>query len=294
MTHSLTRLYSVTIITLHQPHHAQGTHEVEFHEKSHQQVKSAALNTTNLVTQLVNSDLVKYCPTYGYAFFIPQQEWNANMYSVTCVIPPLIIHLLEIRSSLNPTITTLYTNQYNLCMIYLRELGNVYWHASFYYDFFELAASVDNEFLEQRRSRTHDPLIAFLKQQISMRRSFARRSDDVLVKRAKRQSAAALSTCPFVEPELGTIDANQQTLNTISITETDEQDGTIVASSEKTNEAEKEYLTGTDGLDSSEEVHHQYGSLTGANILNVTADEDLQFEEWLKGYGTFQNIFPSA
>ncbi|KAH8817384.1 fungal-specific transcription factor domain-containing protein [Xylogone sp. PMI_703] len=264
----LRQLYNVTIIALHQPHHIHGTHEVEYHEQAQQEVKLAALDTTNLVTQLVNSDLVKYCPTY----------------CVTSVLPPLIIHLLEIRSSRNPTVTTLFTNQYNLCMIFLRELGDVYWHASFYYDFFELAASIDNEFLEPRQSRTHDPLIAFLKQQMAIRTNHSRLSGDSLLNRSKKQSSR-LSTSSLPSSSHGTAGPSEQTVDSITVmpsrTPYSEEPG-----GEGSRQSNKASSNGEDNL--------QYEMAMSSEALSATPDEEFQFEELLKGYETFQNIFPSA
>jgi hypothetical protein len=37
------------------------------YQRLKQEVNLAALDTTDIATQLVNLDLVKYCPTYWYA-----------------------------------------------------------------------------------------------------------------------------------------------------------------------------------------------------------------------------------
>ncbi|RFU25785.1 hypothetical protein B7463_g10557, partial [Scytalidium lignicola] len=156
----------ITVIALHQPHHVHGTQEVEFHQQSQQVVKLAALDTTNLVTQLVNYDLVKYCPTY----------------------------------------------------------------------------------------------------------------------------------CPSLTPPPhdGTAGVNGHTPNTAN---TGRREELIVSSgldTRKNSEDENGYLPSAQSINNNEEANFQYGMSMGGPLLNTTADEDIQFGEWLKGYETFQNVFPSA
>ncbi|KAJ9615918.1 hypothetical protein H2200_001995 [Cladophialophora chaetospira] len=115
-------------------------------------VEFAALDSTQLFTHVVNLDLVKFCPTIA----------------VTFTLAPLIVHVLGIRSSKSAERLQVHKNRFELCMIFLRQLKDIYWHAIFYCEFFELAASIKNDQLRTEISEAHDPLASFLTQHISM------------------------------------------------------------------------------------------------------------------------------
>lgn len=117
-----------------------------------EKVEFAALDSTQLFTHLVNLDLVKYCPTIA----------------VTFTLAPLIVHVLGIRSSKSTERIQVHKNRFELCMIFLRQLKDTYWHAIFYCEFFELAASIKNDQLRAEMSEAHDPLASFLTQRISV------------------------------------------------------------------------------------------------------------------------------
>ncbi|KAL1983144.1 hypothetical protein VTN96DRAFT_474 [Rasamsonia emersonii] len=142
-------IYNTVIIALNQCS-VPGTIETSNSRMTRQEkIQHAAADSTQLVAQLVNFDLVKYCPTI----------------CVTAVLPPLIIHLLGIRTSLSsPALKQLHTNRYNMCMMFLEQLGDIYWHASVYHDFFQLALSVHQASSSKLVSRSNegDPLVAFL------------------------------------------------------------------------------------------------------------------------------------
>jgi hypothetical protein len=90
--------------------------------------------------------------------------------SVTAVLPPLIIHLLGIRASTSAPVKQLHTHRYNMCMMFLEQLGDIYWHASIYHDFFELALSV-RATSTKSLSSAGDPLVAFLQRQMMLRKN---------------------------------------------------------------------------------------------------------------------------
>lgn len=54
-------------------------------------------------------------------------------------------------------------------MMFLEQLGDIYWHASVYHDFFQLALSVRQASSELVSSNEGDPLVAFLKRQMVSR-----------------------------------------------------------------------------------------------------------------------------
>ncbi|KAL1968256.1 hypothetical protein VTN77DRAFT_2091 [Rasamsonia byssochlamydoides] len=160
-------IYNTVIIALNQcsvPVPVPGTIDPSDARMTRQEkIQLAASDSTQLVAQLVNFDLVKYCPTI----------------CVTAVLPPLIIHLLGIRGSSSPSLKQLHTNRYNMCMMFLEQLGDIYWHASIYHDFFELALSVRHSPTEAVSSNEDaDPLVAFLRQKMMSRGGLNRKSSE--------------------------------------------------------------------------------------------------------------------
>ena len=117
-----------------------------------EKVEFAALDNTQLFSHLVNLDLVKFCPTIA----------------VTFTLAPLIVHVLGIRSAKSEERLQVHKNRFDLCMIFLRQLRDIYWHAIFYCDFFELAASIKERRLMTHMSEAQDPLASFLTQRISV------------------------------------------------------------------------------------------------------------------------------
>lgn len=91
-----------------------------------------------------------------------------SLVSVTFVLSPLIVHVLGMRSSRNPEVKQLHRNRYDLCMIFLRQLRDIYWHASFYCKFFELAASLDKSTMTANEMENQDPLASFLNNRVSL------------------------------------------------------------------------------------------------------------------------------
>ncbi|ERS97471.1 hypothetical protein HMPREF1624_05639 [Sporothrix schenckii ATCC 58251] len=101
------------------------------------EMQALAHDSTQLLDGLMQRSLVKYCPTQV----------------VTTVMPPLIVQFLLMRE---PTIddddgevdndnrrNTVQdaARGFATCMSALRQLGQTYWHAQFYHDFFQLAAT---------------------------------------------------------------------------------------------------------------------------------------------------------
>lgn len=57
------------------------------------------------------------------------------------MLPPLIVQLLLMRGSNHGPEYEVVNGRFLTCMAALKKLGEIYWHASFYYEFFELTAS---------------------------------------------------------------------------------------------------------------------------------------------------------
>ena len=171
-------------------------------------------------------------------------------------------------------------------MTYLRELGKIYWHASFYCDFFDLAASIDSDLPTQLRTETQDPLISFLQQQMGFNQKIipkfvnnvakkAQDGDDELEQHADNNTRSRIRDLPTSESR--TIGSSMSLPIMPGIQERSE--------SQHTNAGM---------LNSMADSTRLFGYETSADIFADPRDDDLQFEEWLGTYGTFQHIFPSA
>jgi hypothetical protein len=267
------------------------------YQRLKQEVNLAALDTTDIATQLVNLDLVKYCPTYWYAAppLLSIQMLSSN--SVTCVLPPLIVHLLEIRASPSRSSKALHTDQYNSCMVYLRELGKIYWHASFYCDFFELAASTDHGLPANSQMQTRDPLIAFLQQQMGHNHKTVPKFVSNTEKRIQnddsefpnppvsRDQPAGPCTSPSIR-ELEPSDSQVTGSIMLPPITSGIQERSEMEAYKSNQPMSVEMLNGMD------DRNRLFDDDIGTDIFAVPSD--LQFEEWLSSYGTFQSIFPSA
>lgn len=135
-------------ITLHQTHILWNAEQVRsaYHQE---QMELAALKNTQIFSNLINLGLVKDCPTIA----------------VTFTLSPLVVHVLGIRSSQLSGIRQTFQNRFDSCMTFLAQLGEIYWHALFYAQFFQLAISIVKQ--EPPRS-SGDALTSFLYQPISL------------------------------------------------------------------------------------------------------------------------------
>lgn len=192
------------------------------------------------------------------------------------MLPVLIIHLLEMRASSSADSRKLHLNRYNLCMMFLQELGDIYWHASFYHEFFELAASANNR-VTPAVNPVRDPLIEFLENRSSTRRGYGQVAT----------APQSLGNSNF--PSTGQIISHSSSnLNTNGVPEV--LNDTFPLNPSRPNGESQE----------SAELGHDSGQALPQveSISNFTFDQtnnlDVRFEEWLVGYDQFQNIFPSA
>ncbi|KAK1674954.1 fungal-specific transcription factor domain-containing protein [Colletotrichum godetiae] len=84
-----------------------------------------ATDSISLMEKLIDLDVVRYCPTQ----------------SVTVTLPPLVVQIALQRFCEDPTSIELAKRGAEVCMSFLKRLGLVYWHASFYHGFFRKIAS---------------------------------------------------------------------------------------------------------------------------------------------------------
>ncbi|KAI1411830.1 hypothetical protein F5Y13DRAFT_190833 [Hypoxylon sp. FL1857] len=87
------------------------------------ETQSVAADSVELMTDLIERDLVRLCPTQ----------------SVTAAIPPLIIQISLMRCHHDGDEYRKAARRFQTCMEFLRQLGENYWHADFYREYFGLA-----------------------------------------------------------------------------------------------------------------------------------------------------------
>ncbi|KFY98686.1 hypothetical protein V500_01572 [Pseudogymnoascus sp. VKM F-4518 (FW-2643)] len=245
--------YNTVILALHGPSTLSSTPGGRAPE-SQLKVNLAARDSTQLFLQLVTYDLVRYCPTT----------------CVTFVLPPLIVHLLELRASPTPELKQANSNRFDLCMMFLRQLRDVYWHASFYYEFFELAASIDTP-SSAPPIGSQDPLIKSLTQKLSLRNQGI----------AERGTG---SVPGYRHPPSGYFRALQN-FNQLPLSQSSPIAQTVLATKSPEGCAESNEGPSLPISD--------MGS-PDASTVDVLGSEGVQFEQWLEAYGNMQQFFPLA
>lgn len=188
-------------------------------------------------------------------------------HSVTFVIPPLIVHLLELRASLTPELKHANSNRFELCMMFLRQLREVYWHASFYCEFFELAASIDTPSLAPP-IRSQDPLMKFLTQKVSLRNQGL----------AEGGTGSAPS---YWHPQSGVLN----NFNQLPLSPSSPIAQTVSAPKSPEGCAESDQRPSLPISDMGP---------VDANTVDLLSSEDIQFEQWLEAYSNMQQFFPLA
>ncbi|KAI1458982.1 fungal-specific transcription factor domain-containing protein [Annulohypoxylon moriforme] len=87
------------------------------------ETQSVSADSVELMSDLMTMNLVRLCPTQ----------------SVTTVIPPLIIQISSMRFQ-RDTGDCSAIMRFQTCMEFLKQLGENYWHANFYREYFDLVA----------------------------------------------------------------------------------------------------------------------------------------------------------
>jgi hypothetical protein len=191
-------------------------------------------------------------------------------HSVTFVIPPLIVHLLELRASLTPELRQANSNRFELCMIFLRQLREVYWHAGFYCEFFELAASIDTP-SSAPPIRSQDPLIKFLTQKDSLRNQG----------NADGGTGSTPSNCHLRSGYSRVL----HNFNQLPLSPNSPIAQTISAPQSPEGCAESDQRTSLPISDM---------GAVDASTVDGLCSEGVQFEQWLEAYSNMQQFFPLA
>ncbi|KAL2406065.1 Cutinase transcription factor 1 beta [Exophiala dermatitidis] len=127
----LTGIYLTVISALHRPQILPSAPDVqivpELRELSKRKVREAADDITELYQDLVSHDLIRYLPNTG----------------VTCLLPAIIIHLLDIKSS-NPDVRQASARKFQFCMQALQRLREMYQSADFAFSFLDAAVRKTN------------------------------------------------------------------------------------------------------------------------------------------------------
>lgn len=193
---------------------------------------------------------------------------------MTVILPPLIVHLLMMRSAPDESSRQPHTDRFNKCMVLLEQLGDIYWHASFYYDFFKLAAEHSQGPATYVNGQEQDPLVAFFNDRVPPKQLYGRAAD-------YSQSASRRRTPVGDDGEINAKPAPAPARDSgaagyaSTVTTSDVPEGYLAPSTEPSIP----YTLGNDL------------ELGGVAI----PDSNLQlFEDWLDEYGYFHNIFPSA
>lgn len=200
--------------------------------------------------------------------------------SVTIVIPPLIVHLLDIQATTNASIKSLHLNRYKLCMMFLRELSDTYCHATFYCELFDLAASIGTKDSCSGTQSVQDALINFMRQHMGSSNSphYGSSSSTKIVAETPRNTNGLL------------LQGDQHQIPEVNSFE----QGQTHASNESETDDVRDHLVLSDGtVTDSGDAAGDWGYID-SEVPELSTNADQQFEYWLGAQGTFQNLFPSA
>lgn len=185
------------------------------------------------------------------------------------------------RSSPDPSSRQPHIDRFNKCMVLLEQLGDIYWHASFYHDFFKLAAS-HSQGLTNTNGIEQDPLVAFF-------------NDHMPAKQPAGKAVELSSQTPtWRRPPT----ANTAENNPIKPTVTQNQDDGATDHSSMpvtTADIQAGFLATAPTLQTTSTVFEADPSDLGLGDAAIPDAANLQlFEDWLDEFGYFQNIFQSA
>ncbi|UKZ55674.1 hypothetical protein TrVGV298_009498 [Trichoderma virens] len=255
-------MYNIVVIALHKSHQVLDESRPSGAQPPLPKVQAAAEDSTRLAVELVRLDLIKYCPTI----------------CVTAILPPLIVHLLMMRSSPDPSSRQPHIDRFNKCMGLLEQLGDIYWHASFYHDFFKLAVLHSQGPTTYANGQEQDPLVAFLNDHMPVKLPVLRGTDLYSQSASRRRTPAG-------------DDIEDNTTKPTAISNQDDSAAGHSSSIATTAGAQAGFLAPTTQPPIPYELGSNELELGGVAI----PDTNLQlFEDWLDEYGYFHNIFPSA
>ena len=119
-------MYNTTIIALYQMNPWRGDAKLRKPEHvSEIKVREASSSTAVLVGQLMERNVVRFCPGA----------------MVTSTLPSLIVTLLDMRKHKKDILAVHASELFNTCLSFLGSLSDTYWHARFYYEVFSKAAA---------------------------------------------------------------------------------------------------------------------------------------------------------
>ncbi|PON24374.1 cutinase transcription factor 1 beta [Trichoderma gamsii] len=259
-------IYNIVIIALHKSHQVLDESRPSGAQLPLPRVQAAAEDSTRLAVELVRLDLIKYCPTI----------------CVTAILPPLIVHLLMMRSSPDSSSRQPHIDRFSKCMVLLEQLGDIYWHASFYHDFFKLAASQSQEPTAHASATEQDPLVAFF-------------NDHMPAKQPAGKGVEISIQAPnWRRPPT----ANNAENNPIKLTAAQGQDDDTADHSSMlvtTADIQAGILATAPTLHTTSTVYEtDPGDLELGDVAVSDAANLQLFEDWLDEFGYFQNIFQSA
>ena len=131
----LTGVYLTAMSALHRPQIMPAMPSVvvapELQELSRRKVREAANDITEMYKDLYACDLIRYLPNTG----------------VTCILPALIIHMLDLKSS-DASVRQAASRKFQFCMQSLQRLREMYASADFAFSFLDAAV---------RRTETNIP-----------------------------------------------------------------------------------------------------------------------------------------
>jgi hypothetical protein len=195
--------------------------------------------------------------------------------SVTAILPPLIVHLLMMRASRDNLGKYPAAENFDKCIVFLKQLSEIYWHASFYNKFFESAASCSQNAAATANGE-RDPLIAFLNDRMPARQQFGKALEPHGQSTSRRRTS--------VDDEEDYAQARQ----TERPGDKENGQGDMLAS----NEARLPVLSGPATQTVTAQMPESERLDTGdATFLDSGAQP---FEDWLDDLGYFHNIFPFA
>lgn len=172
-----------------------------------------------------------------------------------------------------------HTDRFNKCMMLLEQLGEIYWHASFYHDFFKLAALHSQRSTANTHGQEQDPLVAFFNDHMPTKQPIGKAPPDFSsqsVSRRRTPTGDGMESNPSRRAATPNRDNTADQLSMPTTTSAAAHAGFLAP----TSQTPAPFALGSDDLD--------LGDV-------VISDTNLQlFEDWLDEFGYFHNIFPSA
>jgi hypothetical protein len=177
-------------------------------------------------------------------------------------------------------------------MMFLHELGDIYWHARFYHDFFQLAATFDTSFdsdsSPQLNLKTQETLMSFLKQRTGMRCRLPARA------RLENEEANTMPGQDLQQSDPETYHYREPVMVLGGSISDQDRYGNRAASILPSFRDIVDDGASLDGMRSGNHNASTNLEEMSSDILDILTKEDLQFEEWLGAHGNLQNVFQSV